>query len=354
MKEIRVLVVDDAYFMRELIVKELTEFGCKVVGEAKNGKEAIAMYKKLKPDLVTMDIKMPEIGGIEAINEIKNINPSANIMVITGVYESQKEALNAGALEFLKKPFQPAFLWSKLDKLISDGVFDDGENVSKENEVINKETGILDNISEVDDVLDIKTSQSPKNKVVIVQDESEDDLLCFDVENYKDNQVIDNLDEEGDELLIEIVNEPTKEEVIIEIKNNSCFEDDDSFVFPNSFNENYVNENKLNRLNEENVMNKIESEDKNVNLKDEHSDPLDEICINEKEFDSDEGNIVISIRPPRFIDEQKNKLGENKKYHEKSNNQTIEPPIINYKEQVIETDSKKNFLNKIKNILKLN
>lgn len=120
MKKIKVLVVDNAYFMRELIIKELNKYGCNVVGEAKDGEEAIEKFKNLKPDLVTIDIKLPKLDGISTIKEIIKIDSSANIIVITGDYDFEKKALEVGATDFLKKPFQPAFLWRKIDKLIEE------------------------------------------------------------------------------------------------------------------------------------------------------------------------------------------------------------------------------------------
>lgn len=87
----RVLVVDDAAFMRMLVKKILTQAGHQVVGgEASNGKEAVEKYKQLKPDLVTMDIVMPEMDGITAVKEIMKIDPNAKIIMITAVGQEAK------------------------------------------------------------------------------------------------------------------------------------------------------------------------------------------------------------------------------------------------------------------------
>lgn len=115
----RVLIVDDAYFMRNLLKKALKEAGYDVIGEAKNGKEGIKMYFELKPDIVTMDINMPDISGIEVTKQIVSKDPHAKIIAVTGNNDDaiKREILSAGASEYLQKPFQPAFLWSKIDKM---------------------------------------------------------------------------------------------------------------------------------------------------------------------------------------------------------------------------------------------
>ncbi|WPS85465.1 response regulator (plasmid) [Brevibacillus halotolerans] len=115
----RVLIVDDAYFMRNLIKKVLKEAGYEVIDEAKNGKEGITKYFERKPDFVTMDINMPDISGIEATRQILSKDPYARIIAVTGSdsEEVKAEMMMAGAKEYLKKPFQPAFLLTKIDDL---------------------------------------------------------------------------------------------------------------------------------------------------------------------------------------------------------------------------------------------
>jgi CheY-like chemotaxis protein len=117
----RVLIVDDAYFMRTLIKKVLKEAGYEIVDEAKNGKEGITKYFELKPDFVTMDINMPDITGIEATRQILSKDPNAKIIAVTGSDsdEIKAEMISAGAKAYLKKPFQPAFLLSKIDDMFA-------------------------------------------------------------------------------------------------------------------------------------------------------------------------------------------------------------------------------------------
>jgi two-component system chemotaxis response regulator CheY len=109
----RVLVVDDALFMRRMLSDILKKEGIEICGEAENGKDAIDKYQQLKPDLVTMDIVMPkieEIDGIGAVKEIVKIDPQAKIIMVSamGQHSLVVEAIQAGAKDFVTKPFQPS------------------------------------------------------------------------------------------------------------------------------------------------------------------------------------------------------------------------------------------------------
>ncbi len=103
-----VLIVDDTAFMRKLLRNILLSAGFNVVGEAENGKQAVELYKKLKPDLVTLDIVMPEMNGIEALKQIRSIDPNAKIIMCTAVGQEQmvKAAIKLGAKGYIVKPFQ--------------------------------------------------------------------------------------------------------------------------------------------------------------------------------------------------------------------------------------------------------
>ena len=104
----KVLVVDDAAFMRMMIKDILIKHGYEVVGEATNGAEAMVRYKELAPDLVTMDITMPEMDGITAVREIKKLDPNARIIMCSAMGQQAMvlEAIQAGAKDFVVKPFQ--------------------------------------------------------------------------------------------------------------------------------------------------------------------------------------------------------------------------------------------------------
>ncbi|WP_345238909.1 response regulator [Pontibacillus salipaludis] len=102
-----ILVVDDAKFMRMTLGTILEKGEHKVVGEAEDGQEAIEMFHKLKPDLVTMDITMPELNGLEAVESILSSHPSAKIIMCSAMGQQKMvvEAIERGAKDFIVKPF---------------------------------------------------------------------------------------------------------------------------------------------------------------------------------------------------------------------------------------------------------
>lgn len=115
----KVLVVDDAAFMRLSLKMLLEKSGFDVVGEAENGLKAIQLYKQLKPDIVTMDLTMPEMGGIDAIKMIKAIDNNAKIIVISSMGHEilVREAIVAGAVSFIVKPFKEDVVSKQLSKI---------------------------------------------------------------------------------------------------------------------------------------------------------------------------------------------------------------------------------------------
>ena len=104
----RILIVDDAAFMRMMIRDILTKNGFEVVGEAADGAQAIEKFKETRPDLVTMDITMPEMDGITALKEIKIIDPTAKVIMCSAMGQQAMviDAIQAGAKDFIVKPFQ--------------------------------------------------------------------------------------------------------------------------------------------------------------------------------------------------------------------------------------------------------
>ncbi|WP_308808475.1 response regulator, partial [Insulibacter thermoxylanivorax] len=105
----RVLVVDDTRFMRKMLRDILEKFGHEVVGEAENGNAGIQKYKELKPDIIFMDISMPEIDGVEAVRRIKAFDPSAVVIICSAMSQQEQisEALKVGAVGYIMKPFKP-------------------------------------------------------------------------------------------------------------------------------------------------------------------------------------------------------------------------------------------------------
>lgn len=104
----KILVVDDAMFMRMMLKDILSKNGYEIIGEAANGREAIDKYIELRPDLVLLDITMPEMDGITALKEIKHIDPQAVVVVCSAMGQQNMviEAIQNGALDFIVKPFQ--------------------------------------------------------------------------------------------------------------------------------------------------------------------------------------------------------------------------------------------------------
>jgi len=116
----KVLVVDDAAFMRMMIKDILTKNGFEVVGEAVDGADALAKYKELAPDLVTMDITMPEMDGISSLKEIKKHDPSAKVIMCSAMGQQGMviDAIQAGAKDFIVKPFQADRVLEAINKVL--------------------------------------------------------------------------------------------------------------------------------------------------------------------------------------------------------------------------------------------
>lgn len=116
-----ILIVDDAAFMRMMLKDILEKSGGYVVcGEAVNGADAIIKYKELKPDLVTMDITMPEMDGIQALKGIKAADPNAKVIMCSAMGQQAMviESIQAGAKDFIVKPFQPDRVLEAVKKVV--------------------------------------------------------------------------------------------------------------------------------------------------------------------------------------------------------------------------------------------
>jgi two-component system, chemotaxis family, chemotaxis protein CheY len=115
----RLLVVDDALFMRKMIGAVAAEAGWEVVGEASNGSEAVSLYQRLRPDLVTMDLVMPVMDGLEALRQIRAFDSGARVVVVTALDQKQvlMESIRDGAIDFIVKPFERQRVLNLLAKL---------------------------------------------------------------------------------------------------------------------------------------------------------------------------------------------------------------------------------------------
>ena len=115
----KVLIVDDAAFMRISIKNMLTKNGYDVVGEAENGRIGVEKYKELSPDIVTMDITMPELSGLDALKEIVKFNPKAQVIMVSAMGQEAmvRDAIVSGAKGFIVKPFKEDGIIAAIKKL---------------------------------------------------------------------------------------------------------------------------------------------------------------------------------------------------------------------------------------------
>ena len=115
-----VLIIDDSAFMRMLIKRMLENNGLRIIGEAENGKVGVDLFRELQPDLVTMDITMPVLDGIQALKNILELDPHASVVMISAMGQETlvKEAVLAGAKGFLVKPLKPETIATILNKVL--------------------------------------------------------------------------------------------------------------------------------------------------------------------------------------------------------------------------------------------
>ena len=117
----KVLVTDDAAFMRMAVQQALEAHGHTMVGEAGDGVEAIERFAELKPDVVILDISMPQMNGLETVKRLKILEPEVKVIICSAIgYQSMlAEAIELGASEFIVKPFEPAQLAGAIDKVLA-------------------------------------------------------------------------------------------------------------------------------------------------------------------------------------------------------------------------------------------
>ena len=119
----RILIVDDAMFMRQSLNMIITGLGHEVVAMAENGFEAVKLYDKHKPDLVTLDITMPQMDGIEALKQIREKDPQAKVLMVSAMGQESTviKAIQTGAMGFVVKPFQKEVIEASLKKFMKEG-----------------------------------------------------------------------------------------------------------------------------------------------------------------------------------------------------------------------------------------
>ncbi len=118
---LKVLIVDDSQIMRDVISKFLRNFDLEIVGTARDGEEAIRLFKDLQPDIVTLDITMPKVDGLAALKEMKKIRAAAQIMIVSAINDKSVllKALDAGAALFVNKPVSEATVKAAIEKLLN-------------------------------------------------------------------------------------------------------------------------------------------------------------------------------------------------------------------------------------------
>ncbi len=116
----RALVVDDSAYIQKELSKLLEKHGCEVVGTASNGLEAVKKYKELKPDFVTLDLVMPQMGGLQTLVLLKKIDPAATVIMVSSMSGKDKivECARAGASHYILKPFEEEKIVEVLNKVV--------------------------------------------------------------------------------------------------------------------------------------------------------------------------------------------------------------------------------------------
>lgn len=116
----KIIIVDDSRILRKILYTTLTEAGHEILGEASNGEELLQLLKEVTPDLITLDITMPVMDGIEALKQIKISYPNIKVVMVSAAGQKDKvmESLKCGASDFLQKPFEPEDVKRVVAKLV--------------------------------------------------------------------------------------------------------------------------------------------------------------------------------------------------------------------------------------------
>lgn len=117
----RIMIVDDAAFMRTMLKQIVVRMGHEVAAEAANGEEAVRLYQTVSPDLVTMDITMPDTDGIQALKRIRSLDPKATVIMCSAMAQQKLviEAITSGAKDFISKPFQEDKVQEAINKALN-------------------------------------------------------------------------------------------------------------------------------------------------------------------------------------------------------------------------------------------
>jgi two-component system chemotaxis response regulator CheY len=190
----KVLVVDDAPFIRNLLRDMLKSAGYEVL-EATNGKEALAQYNKAKPDLVTLDIMMPEMDGIETLKAIRNIDSNASVVMITSLEQKRRieDSILSGTKGFITKPFRKAEVLGIIDKALSGTPF--SYKIERIRIVFNK--AMNDATMAVQEILENKVDLNIKNIVILHKSNivkmklgQENFVITYDIKGESEGRVV--------------------------------------------------------------------------------------------------------------------------------------------------------------------
>lgn len=118
---LKVLIVDDSQIMRDVMTKFLGNFDLEIAGTARDGEEAIRLFREIEPDLVTLDITMPKIDGLAALKEMKKMRASAQVIIVSAINDKSVvlKALDAGAALFINKPVSEAAVRAAIEKVLA-------------------------------------------------------------------------------------------------------------------------------------------------------------------------------------------------------------------------------------------
>jgi two-component system chemotaxis response regulator CheY len=180
---VKVLIVDDNAFMRMRLTNILTEYGYNVVGYGQNGLEAISGYVKYKPDIVLMDITMPELNGIDALRKIKELDSHSVVIMCSamGQQSMMKEAMVAGARDFIVKPFQPDNVNQVLKKAVNNTENLQAEALAVKNNYFGESVTCTGLLTGIDIAAAVKNYKGEFDELIIASDtlkQFEDVFLC--------------------------------------------------------------------------------------------------------------------------------------------------------------------------------
>jgi len=233
----KIMIVDDAVFIRKVLKGILTELGYKVVAEASTGKDAIEQSAKLKPDIITLDITLPDMSGIDVLREIKKVNPTVQIIMVSALsgQEAVMQALREGAVNYITKPFSKEKIESVL-KSVCESI--EPKSEKKEKEVIGLQ---IVNSEEPSEGPDLGGTITPDFEISNLEEKlPAEELAEEDTKNepfYENINVEENRKIENEEIHIDFKSDLQEENRKARLEDIRVFEKDEGYVLSLYFNE---------------------------------------------------------------------------------------------------------------------